>query len=121
MYIFSAIFSFIIAAVGFHYAVYSSAALRLGEIENAAINRRRIFLRRFSGMMLIATGACLFLLFSSLQQEWSPILIGLLLIATMLLMFGAGWLALVDLRMTNQLRRSLRDKSSDLRNDREGQ
>ena len=110
MFALSTIFSLLVAVAGWHYAFYSSAAARLGAIESAPTNRLRVRLRRANGLMMCAMAVCIFLGAASLENRWSAAATVVLWFAVMVLLFGIAILVLVDVRLTNQLRRQMRQR-----------
>jgi hypothetical protein len=71
-----AILALLVAAAGWYYAFYSSAAGKLSGIERPSANRLRVRLRRINGCLMIVLGALFFILASALEQKWRPLTIG---------------------------------------------
>jgi hypothetical protein len=104
------IVALLIAAVGWYYLFYSRAAQRLEGIEEDRANRARGILRRTNAVIMLLMAVAI--AFGSIRMErmtaevfvitWASVLV-LLLIAVVL--------ALIDVRLTFKLRRSLRDGS----------
>lgn len=109
MRILAAILSLLIAVAGWHYLFYSMAAVRLSEIEDERINRRRERLRRFGGVIMLLLAGFFFagfwtFDFSNLQGEGDRFILIWGIIA--LLIAAVTVLGVIDLRLTAQLRRS---------------
>jgi len=104
MPVLSGIFALLIAAAGWFYMFYSNAAHKLAGIEETAINTRRIRLRRVGGFLLILLAMLLYI--GSAVVSWDPptIWFAATWLGVMLLLGVVTILALVDLRLTNQLR-----------------
>ena len=105
-----AIFSLLVGAIGWYYLFYSRAADRLGEIEEARNNRLRGILRRINAiiMLLLAIGIALGThrfdragAESQFVMTWAAVMFLLLLFVV---------LALIDVRLTWRLRRSLQER-----------
>jgi hypothetical protein len=99
--------SLLIAAAGWHYLFYSSAAARLSGVEGERLNRRRVYLRRAGGVVLLLLGPTFFAGFRTLdpQTEFNPDAFVGLWLSVLLLMGVMVILALVDVRLTLQLRK----------------
>ena len=98
-------FALFIAAAGWFYAFYSRSAQRMASVEAEAINQRRIRLRRVGGVLLI--GLAMLFYVGAAGVDWSkPTLwFAAIWLAVLLLLAIVTWLALVDLRLTQQLRK----------------
>ena len=107
----SAIFALLIAAVGWYYLFYSRASERLGGIEEERANRLRGILRRTNAiiMMLIAIGIAAATY--RFDMESMPREFGLTWLAVMTLLLVSVVLALIDVRLTMKLRRTLRERN----------
>jgi hypothetical protein len=107
----SAIFALLIAAVGWYYLFYSRASERLEGIEDDRVNRLRGMLRRTNAiiMMLIAVGIATATY--RFDMERMPREFGLTWLAVMTLLFVSVVLALIDVRLTFKLRRTLRERN----------
>src|SRR5215217_5828141 len=100
------IVALLIAAVGWYYLFYSRAAQRLEGIEENRANRLRGRLRRTNAviMLLMALGVA----YGSIRMERMTAEVFVLTWAGVLvLLFVAVVLALIDVRLTYKLRRSL--------------
>ena len=105
-----AIVALLIAAVGWYYLFYSRAAQRLEGVEEQRSNRLRGLLRRVNAviMLLMAVGI-----------GWGTIRMQRMAIETtvliwsgvLLLLFVSVVLALIDVRLTVKLRRTLRERN----------
>jgi hypothetical protein len=100
-----AIFSLLVAAAGWYYIFYSSAATRLAPIEHTGINRMRIFLRRAGGVVMILLATTFYAGIVAVERQNGPAAAGFLF-AVACLMIVVISLALVDLRLTRGLRKS---------------
>jgi drug/metabolite transporter (DMT)-like permease len=104
-----AIFALLVAAVGWYYLFYSQAAQRLERVEDQRNNRIRGVLRRVNAiiMLLMAVGIAL----GTLQFErLTPEQFVLTWAGVMVLLFVVVVLALIDVRLTWKLRRTLRER-----------
>ncbi len=98
------LFSLMISAAGWYYLLYSKAAHKLARIEDTAINTRRIMLRRFGGTLLILLAMLLYVGSNVISWEPPTVWFAVVWIGVMVLVGAVTMLALVDLRLTNQLR-----------------
>lgn len=98
------ILALLVAAAGWYYLFYSSAARKLAGIEAPATNQLRIRLRRVCGAIMLLMAAAFYAGTVAFSHErvreaaW-------LYLAMMILMGAMVVLGLVDLRLTNRLRR----------------
>jgi hypothetical protein len=90
----------LIAAAGWYYMLYSRAAGRLASIEGERTNRHRIRLRRFGGGLVMLLGILLF----AGSQELSAVPYLAIWSGVMLLLLALCIMALIDLRLTWNLR-----------------
>jgi peptidoglycan/LPS O-acetylase OafA/YrhL len=97
----------LITVAGWFYAVHSRSAVALADLESDALNRRRVRLRRFGGCTMMALGACFFAGFNAVDVAQHPGMFEAIWIAVCLLLFLLLILAVVDLRLTNRLKRRL--------------
>jgi hypothetical protein len=102
--ILAGIFALVIAAAGWFYLFYSKAAQSLQGIEEQAINRRRVFLRRAGGFSMILLAMSMYVGVVAFDWENPTIWFGLVWVLVMALVFVITLLALIDLRLTKQLR-----------------
>lgn len=98
------IFALVIAAAGWFYLFYSKAAQNLQGIEEEAINRRRVILRRMGGFSMILLAMAMYIGVAGFDWEQHKLGFVLVWIAVMILVFVITVLALIDLRLTKQLR-----------------
>jgi peptidoglycan/LPS O-acetylase OafA/YrhL len=87
---------------------YSKAAARLAPFESAAVNRRRIRLRRIGGAMMFLLAVLTFAGLETIDPRRSPNAFVGVWAGVVVLMFVILVLALMDMRLTGNLRR--RDK-----------
>ena len=99
-----AIFAVLIAGVGWHYAFYSVAGLRLAALEARVNNRTRVLMRRAGGLSMLAMGVLFYLGFEAVRPEVSPRWFVAIWAAVLLLLIATIVLALLDLRLTRRLR-----------------
>jgi drug/metabolite transporter (DMT)-like permease len=104
-----AIFSLLTAAAGWHYLFYSRAAHRLGILEDAALNERRVTLRRVNGVVMILLAIVFLLGFYTVDADLQPAAFLGIWVAVFLLLLAVVFLALIDLRLTFKLRDRRRD------------
>lgn len=103
-----AAFALVVAAAGWYYAFYSTAAQRLSGVESAANNRLRVRLRRINGCLMIGLGATVYLFAASFEQKWNVRWVALLVLAMLGLVLSVSALALADVWLTRRLRSDLR-------------
>ena len=103
------IFALLVAAVGWYYLFYSRASERLEGLEENRANRLRGILRRTNAiiMLLMAVGIALGTI---RMDQLTPEQFMLTWAGVMALLFIAVVLALIDVRLTLKLRRSLRER-----------
>jgi UDP-N-acetylmuramyl pentapeptide phosphotransferase/UDP-N-acetylglucosamine-1-phosphate transferase len=106
-----ALFALVVGAAGWFYLFYSRAATNLGEVEDPALNRRRIRLRRVGGFLMLLLAVAFtagFYTFTgetesgALRNELGFMLAWL---AVLVLLGSIVVLGLIDLRLTMRLRR----------------
>lgn len=101
-----------VATVGGYYLLVSPAGSELAEFEAQHLNRLRRKMRRGGGLAMLLLSAALFTLFAAAEREafatmrWA-------LVGVMAVLFVLMVLALVDVRLTQKLRRFHRQKLSD--------
>ena len=103
-----AIFSLLVAVAGWHYLFYSRAAQRLEGIEDERLNRKRVLLRRIGGGVMLGLAGCFLSLFWSFdldRTEHVSATFFVVLLAIFGLLATIVVLALIDLRLTHQLRK----------------
>ena len=101
-----AVFSLVVAAVGWYYMFYSTAATRLGEVEPHPLNVLRVRLRRVGGFFMLLLAVCFFALFFTVDLSRQTFAAFFMFLATFLVLGTIVVLALVDLRLTWKLRRT---------------
>jgi len=95
----------IIAAVGWHYAFQSGAAVALSSVESAKLNARRMRLRRAGGVMMMLLAIGLVVGLDGVDADQRPGLYLAVWAAVMFLLAAVVFLASIDLRLTWQARR----------------
>ncbi|CAN5626250.1 hypothetical protein BH09PLA1_BH09PLA1_14980 [soil metagenome] len=112
MQILAGILCLLVAAAGWYYMFYSRAAQNLSGIEDQEANRRRVFLRRVSGGMMCALAVVLYIGIAALGRTdslgnarpdvklFAWMMLAVLALMAVILVFG-----LMDLRLTQALRR----------------
>ena len=106
MSILPGIFALLVAGAGWFYLFYSKAAEKLAVIEDNAMNIRRVRLRRTSGFLLLLLGMLLYI--GSYSVDWDKPTVWFLVtwFGVMLLVGLVTLFALLDVRLTQKLRRS---------------
>jgi hypothetical protein len=104
------IFALLIAAVGWYYLFYSRAADRLEGIEENRANRLRGTLRRVNAIIMLLIAVGIAVATYRFDMERMPQQFALTWLAVMALLFVSVVLALVDVRLTYKLRRTLRER-----------
>lgn len=107
------IFSLLVAGSGWFYLFYSRAATRLQGLEEQALNRRRVRLRRVGGFSMFLLGVAFFAgsyTFDETKQP-TPFVVSWLVVLLLLMVLTVS--ALLDLRITMQLRRRSRKPPGD--------
>ena len=104
----AAAFSLVVGAAGWYYLFYSRAAENLAGVEQQAINRRRVRLRRLGGVAMLLLAVGFYAGVVTVDSERSPaaflaIWLGVLLLLGLIVLLG-----LIDLRLTLKLRRQRR-------------
>ena len=107
----SAIFALLIAAIGWYYLFYSRAADRLEGVEEARTNRLRGMLRRTNAIIMLLIAVGIAVATYRFDMERMPTQFGLTWLAVMMLLFVSVVLALIDVRLTLKLRRTLRERN----------
>jgi UDP-N-acetylmuramyl pentapeptide phosphotransferase/UDP-N-acetylglucosamine-1-phosphate transferase len=101
MQIFGGIIALIVGVAGWYYLFYSTAATRLGGIEDPAMNQRRQRLRRTNGAVMLLLGA---LIYAGSHVE-APHAFVLIWLSVLVLFFVFVALGMADIRLTAKLRR----------------
>ena len=104
------ILSILIAAAGVYYLLRARTARGLVGLEQALLNSRRIFLRRLCGALMLLLAGMLYLMLVVLNPGDHPGYFVVLLLVNLLLLLSLSSLALLDMRLTFQLRRSMDDR-----------
>lgn len=100
------IFALLTGAAGWFYLFYSRAAHRLHGIEDQRINARRIALRRVGGVAMLLLGGFFFAGFYAFEDpHQTPTAFLAVWLTVFALLAALVVLALIDLRLTRQLRR----------------
>ena len=99
-----AFFSLFVAAAGWFYMFYSTAAHKLAGIEQDDRNLRRIRLRRVGGFMMFLLAITFFVGFQPYVWESQLAALGVWILV-MFLLLAIVVLGLIDLRLTWQLRK----------------
>lgn len=105
MHALSAVFALLVAAAGWYYMFYSRAAQRLGDVEGQRLNLRRVRLRKITGFIMILLATCFFTLFWTFDPNHAPGAFVLMALAVLVLLGAIVVLAMIDLRLTWQIRR----------------
>jgi hypothetical protein len=104
-------FATVCAGAGLMYVLRVGASGELAEFEASRRNQIRTTLRKFGGLLMVGVGLCLIVGYLSTRNPspsaWALLPWGVLLLLVFMLMC----LALVDLRLTQLLRRDLLNKS----------
>ncbi|MGF1634291.1 MAG: hypothetical protein ACFCVE_10620 [Phycisphaerae bacterium] len=104
------IFSFLVGAAGWYYAVHAHAAGRLAEVEGNHANRWRIALRRAGGVVMLALALCFFVA-AAHRAGGEPTQLALAaLLATPLLLLLILGLVGCDIVLTLRMRRRVRER-----------
>jgi hypothetical protein len=103
------IFAMIVLAAGWHYAFFSSAAMKLAAVENPRLNARRVLMRRINGAVMFLLAVDFYIL---CYAETSATVGAILVLALFALMMLLLLFALADLRLTRQLRDDLKKRNS---------
>ena len=112
MPILPAIFSFLIGAAGWYYLFNTRAAEHLASIEETALNARRIRLRRFGGLLLLILAMLFYIGFAVVNWDQPTVWFLITWTGVLILAGVVTFLALIDLRLTNQLRRRRKREES---------
>ena len=100
----SGIFALVIGAAGWYYAFYSNAAKKLEGVEGERINQRRVRLRRFGGVCMILLAMSMYLGAAGIDPDHQKVAFVVVWAVVMALVCLITVLALIDLRLTKQLR-----------------
>jgi drug/metabolite transporter (DMT)-like permease len=99
------ILALIIGIAGWYYLFYSRAASKLAGIEETANNLRRARLRRINGILMLLLASLLYAGFYVVDDHDSPQAYVVVWISISILLLLIVWLAVIDLRLTANLRR----------------
>jgi hypothetical protein len=105
------ILALLIAAAGWFYMFYSQAATRLAAFESKAANRKRVMLRRLGGGLMFLLAVMIFAGLETIDPKQSPNAFVGVWAGVVVVMFAILVLALVDVRLTGDLRRRDKDDS----------
>jgi hypothetical protein len=105
-----AIFALLVAAVGWYYLFYSQASNRLGGIEEDRSNRLRGTLRRVNAIVMLLLAVGIAVLWYRFDWDRQPTHVAVTLLVILLLLLLCVILALIDVRLTWKLRRTLRER-----------
>src|SRR5688500_16069236 len=104
------ILALMIAIAGWFYMFYSRAASKLGGVEDAELNSRRVRMRRIGGFVMLLLAVAFFMLFYTFDSEDQALQFVVTLLAVLVLLCMILVLGLIDLRLTLKLRRSARNR-----------
>ncbi|MEA2710063.1 MAG: hypothetical protein QOF78_2664 [Phycisphaerales bacterium] len=104
------IFALLVAAVGWYYLFYSRAAERLEGVEENRSNRLRGFLRRTNAIIMLLMAVGIAVATFRFDMERMPTQFAVTWVAVMVLLLVSVVLALIDVRLTLKLRRTLRER-----------
>jgi drug/metabolite transporter (DMT)-like permease len=104
MHSIAAILDMLIGVAGWYYLFYSKAAVRLGGIEEPAINQRRQRLRRINGMVMLLLAASFYAGVFTVNIEHTPQVFAAVWLSVLVLLLVIVVLAVADLRLTSKLR-----------------
>src|SRR5687767_7957164 len=99
-----AIFALLTGVAGWYYLFYSKAAQRLEGIEEQRLNQKRVRLRRTGGVMMLLLAVLFFAGFNTVRVEDAPAAFVAIWLGVMVLLGAIAVLALMDLRLTHQIR-----------------
>jgi hypothetical protein len=99
-----AIFALLLGAAGWYYLFYSAAAQKLLEVEGPVRNLQRVRLRRMNGLLMLALALMLAVGVYGFDPDEAGIAFALTWLAVILLLGGIVILALLDIRLTRQLK-----------------
>ena len=99
-----AIFSLIVAAAGWFYMFYSHAAENLARHEGSSTNRLRIRLRRIGGLAMMLLALAFYLGSVAIEHE-KMVTAAVMLLLVFVFICAVVVLGMVDLNLTNKLRR----------------
>jgi Na+/H+ antiporter NhaD/arsenite permease-like protein len=105
-----ALLALLIAASGWFYMFYSRAAHRLAGVEEQKTNARRRRLRQVNGLVMMLLAIAFFAGFYTFDPDRAPTGFMLTWLAALALLAIVVALALVDVRMTVDLRRRRNDR-----------
>ncbi len=107
MHYLPAIFALLVAAAGWYYMFYSTAAQKLAGIEQDRHNHLRVRLRRIGGGVIMFLAIAFYALFAALRDEraGTALLLLAVVVACMVVILVLGW---IDLRLTRHWRRERR-------------
>jgi membrane protein YdbS with pleckstrin-like domain len=105
-----AIFALLLGAIGWYYLFYSRAAQNLEEIEAARNNRLRGILRRINAILMLVMAVGIALGTYRFDREGTEGQFVLTWAAVMGVLVVVVILALIDVRLTWTLRRSIRER-----------
>ena len=97
------IFALLVGVAGWYYMFYSSAAANLSGVERPDVNRVRVLLRRFGGLMMICLAVAFYVGAMAVHQQRAAVALTCLVIVVVLLCVVVA-LGLIDLWMTRRLR-----------------
>src|SRR5205814_4375262 len=100
-----AAFSLLVLAAGWYYLFYSPAAHRLSGMEQPHLNALRIRLRRANGVVMMLLAVAFYAAAETVNEQTPQNTAILILMSIPLLLVAMIVLALIDVRLTRQLRR----------------
>ena len=100
----SGIFALVIGAAGWYYVFYSKAAQKLEGVEGERINQRRVRLRRLGGVCMILLAMSMYLGAAGIDPDDQKVAFVVVWVVVMALVCLITVLALIDLRLTKQLK-----------------
>ena len=105
-----AIFALLVGAIGWYYLFYSKAAARLGGIEDQRNNLWRGRLRRANAIIMLLLALGIAVGWYKFDWDRQPRQVALIWLGVMGLLLVFVVLAMIDVRLTWKLQRSLRER-----------
>jgi hypothetical protein len=101
----AAILALLVGIAGWYYLFYSQAAKQLGQVEDSAVNRWRLLLRRVNSVVLLLMAVGFYAGFAAVDSHSQPLMYLLVWTVVCILVVIAVALAVIDLRLTAKIRR----------------
>jgi len=107
-----AVLALLVLAAGWYYLFFSTAAQQLSRIEQPRLNTLRVRLRRANGIVMMLLAVAFFASYYTVNEQTSVNTAMFVMVSVLILICAMIALAVIDVRLTQKLRRQRKKDSS---------